>query len=204
METITNYSSIKKIINANGGFITRKNINEHNIPSAFLSQYVKKNDLIKYDTGFYAEKSWIKDDYFVFQYKYPKLIFSFYAAAYLHGLGDYIPTYLEITGPKNYRPFPLPKEGVILHTDTRDSTYNLGIVEIETPFGNKVKTYDMEKTVCDFIRNRGRIDVESFVKCLRAYYKRKNKNLHNLLIYSKIMKIEEDVRHVMELIANEN
>lgn len=204
METISNYSIIRKIISDNGGFITRKNINEHNIPSAFLSQFVKKNNLVKHDTGFYAKKDWIKDDYFVFQYEYPKLVYSFYAAAYLHGLGDYNPVFLEVTGPKNYRPFPLPREGVILHTDTRDNTYGLGIVEIETAFGNKVRVYDMEKTVCDFIRNRSRIDVELFVKCLRTYYKRKDKNLHNLLTYARIMKIEEDVRHIMELIANEN
>lgn len=204
METISNYSIIRKIISDNGGFITRKNINEHNIPSAFLSQFVKKNNLVKHDTGFYAKKDWIKDDYFVFQYEYPKLVYSFYAAAYLHGLGDYNPVFLEVTGPKNYRPFPLPREGVILHTDTRDNTYSLGIVEIETAFGNKVRVYDMEKTVCDFIRNRSRIDAELFVKCLRTYYKRKDKNLHNLLIYARIMKIEEDVHHIMELIANED
>jgi hypothetical protein len=127
-----------------------------------------------------------------------------YCAAYLHGLSDYNPTFLEVTGPKNYRPFPLPKDGIVLHTDTKDDTYKLGIIEIDTAFGNKVKVYDMEKTVCDFIKNRSKIDAESFTKLLRAYTKRKDKNLHNLYIYSKAMNIMDEVHYIMGLIINED
>ena len=58
----------------NKGYITRKDINENGIPSFFLYDYVKKNKLIKYGTGFYARNDWIKDDYFIFQYLYPKYI----------------------------------------------------------------------------------------------------------------------------------
>lgn len=204
MKMKTKYMIIEGIININGGYITRKDINKHNVPSAFLSEYVKKNNLVKYGTGFYAREDWVKDDYFVFQYEYPKLIYSFYSAQYLHGLGDFLPPYLEVTGPKNYRPFLLPKKGVVLHTDTRDGTYELGIVEIETMLGNKVRVYDKEKTVCDFIRNRNKIDAESFAKCINYYKKRKDKNINALMKNAKIMKIEAQVNSLMMVILNED
>jgi len=204
METKTKFDIITDIININKGYITRKDINKHNISSMFLSLYVKRNNLIKYGSGFYARKDWIKDDYLILQYQYPKLIYSFYSAAYIHKLGDYIPFNIEVTAPKNYRPFSLPRKGIVLHTDTRDSTYNLGIIEIKNIFGNTIKVYNLEKTICDFIRYRNKIDSESFIKCINYYKNRKDKNRHNLMRYAKIMKIEDKVYNLMEVILNED
>ena len=202
--SMTNFEKIEKIIEINGGYITGKDIKSKNIPTAIFSEYIKKYKLVKHSPGFYSTENWMRDDYLIFQYQYPKFIYSFYGAAFLHRLGDYIPTHLEVTGPKNYRPFSLPKKGVIVHTDTREVTYNLGISEIETAFGNKVKVYDLEKTVCDFIRNREKLDSESFIKCVTWYRKRKDKNVNRLAQYSKIMKIEDKVNNLMEVLLNED
>ena len=204
MIAMTNLEYIEKIINLNKGYITRKDINENGIPSFFLYDYVKKNKLIKYGTGFYARNDWIKDDYFIFQYLYPKYIFSLYSAVYIHGLGDYNPPFLEVTGPKNYRPFPLPKNGIIVHTDTLKETYFIGITEVETIFGNKIKVYDIDKTVCDFIKKRKKIDSESFVKFINRYKKRIDKNVNNLMKYAKIMGIEDEAFSLMEVLLNED
>lgn len=202
--SMTNFDKLNKIINSNGGYITGKNVKEAHIPTAIFSQFIKKYNLIKQCPGFYSLTDWIRDDYFIFQYQYPKLIYSFYLAAYLHGLSDYCPTFIEVTAPKNYRPFPLPRSGVILHTDTRDETYNLGVSEVVTSFGNKIRVYDIEKTVCDFIRNREKLDSESFVKCVTWYKRRKDKNINKLFQYANIMKIKDKVMSIMEVILNED
>lgn len=202
--SMTNFDRISKIIKTNGGYITGCDIKMANISSAVLSEYVRKFCLIKQCPGFYSLPEWIRDEYFIFQYQYPRLVYSFYSASYLNRLTDYAPPYLEVTAPKNYRPFSLPKEGTSLHTDTKDKTYNLGISVIETTLGNKVRVYDIEKTVCDFIKNREKLDVESFVKCVTWYKKRKDKDIKRLFQYAKIMKIEDKVRDLMEVILNEN
>ena len=204
MKEMTKYDAIQTILERNGGYVTRDDINKNDIPSAMLYEFVNKHGLIKHATGFYAKADWNKDDYLVFQYLYPKLVYSFYGAQYLNELGDFLPPFLEVTAPKNYRPFPLPREGVVLHTDTKDSTYSLGITEVETMFGNKVRVYDKEKTVCDFIKNRSKIDSESFVKCLHYYKKRRDKNISRLMEYARIMKIEKEVFSLMEVILNED
>ena len=74
----------------------------------------------------------------------------------------------------------------------------------ETIFGNKIKVYDIEKTVCDFIKNRKKIDSESFVKCINRYKKRIDKNVNNLMKYAKIMGIEDEVFSLMEILLNED
>ena len=200
--TMTNSELIQITIKNNGGYITRRDINKLGIPSAILSRYVKENGLIRHCIGFYSEKNWITDDFLVFQYQYPKFVYSWYSAAYLNGLGDFLPPFLEVTGPKNYRPFEFPKNGIILHTDSRDDIYQLGIIKVNTPFSNKVRCYDLEKTVCDFIRNRNKIENESFVKCINWYNNRNDKNINKLMKYAKAMKIENKVNSIMELILN--
>jgi len=40
----------------------------------------------------------------------------------------------------------------------KDELYEIGITEMKTPYGNKVKVYDLERTICDIIKNRKRLD----------------------------------------------
>jgi len=82
-------NAIREIIEANRGFVTRKDIDARGIPSVYLSRYVRKFGLRRIARGFYAEEGWIVDPYLVFQYAYPKFIYSFGSAVYLHGLGAF-------------------------------------------------------------------------------------------------------------------
>ena len=196
----TNEKKLEKMLNANSGYITRKQVDTHKIPSWFLTDLVRKQGLVKIDKGFYAQEQWIRDDYLVFQYKYPKFIFSYVSALFLHGLTDQLPDYFEVTGPKNYRPFS-PNPSVAIHTD---STYKLGICKIKTSLGHLVECYDMERTLCDIIKNSQKIDAEIYGKALKLYAKSKNKNTHNLLRYAQALKIESKVAELMTVVLNED
>ena len=193
---------IINIVNKNNGFVTRKDINRSGIPSIYLSRFVAKHHFKQIVRGFYANEEWIVDPYVVFQYTYPQFVYSFISAIFLHGLGDILPNYLEVTGPLNYRPMPNPRNDVITHTDTVEETYNLGIVDVVTVFGNKVRVYDKEKTICDLIKNKEKVEFEIYVKALNNYAKSKDKNINKLVEYARIMKIESKVLNQMEVILN--
>lgn len=195
-------NKIKKMIIANKGYITRKNIDEARISSIYLSRYVKKYSLKQIVRGFYAVNDWIIDQYLVFQYTYPRFIYSFNTAIYLHSLGDILPNYLEVTGPLNYRPMAKKQDGVITHTDINYGSYNLGIIEVQTNLGNSVKVYDKEKTICDIIKHKDKMDFEVYVKALVRYAKSSDKNINKLIECARIMKIEDKVRTQMEVILN--
>lgn len=200
---VTNEQKLKNMLRMNKGFITRKQVDSHKIPSWFLTDFVRRQGLVKIDKGFYAQEQWIRDDYLVFQYKYPKFIFSHVSALFLHGLTDHLPDYFEVTGPKNYRPFS-PNPSVAIHTDSRDETYRLGICKIKTSLGHLVECYDTERTLCDIIKNSRKIDAEIYGKALRLYAKSKDKNTRNLLHYAQILKIENKVAELMTVVLNED
>lgn len=196
--------TIKSILEKNKGFITRKDIDTYKIPSIYLSRFSKKYNLRQIARGFYADEDWIVDPYVVFQYTYPRFIYSFNSAIFLHNLGDFMPSYLEVTGPFNYRPMSSYREDVVTHTDTVEESYNLGIIEIHTSLGNVIKVYDREKTICDIIKHKDKIEFEVYAKAINNYSKSKDKDLNKLMEYARIMKIENKVRNQMEVILNGN
>ena len=69
-----------------------------------------------------------------------------------------------------------------------------------SPFGMKIKVYDIERTICDIIKNKNKVDGEIFSKALKEYARSKNKNLSKLTKYAKIMKIEKKVSEYMEVL----
>lgn len=203
MQEKTNISQLQDILKKNKGYITRRHLDEKEIPSWFLTDFVRKNKLEKIAAGFYAVQNWFADDFFVFQYKYPKFIFSYESALYLLNLTDRLPHAFEVTGPQNYRPFS-PKENIaIAHTDSKKETYELGIEKIETNLGNTVLSYNAEKTLCDLIRNSEKIDSEIYTKALRNYANLKSKNKERLFEYAKIMGIQKKVDDTMMVVLNE-
>ena len=42
--------------------------------------------------------------------------------------------------------------------------YDIGIVEVETAYGNKVKAYSLERVLCDFLVHKNEIVSEDYLK----------------------------------------
>ena len=203
MKEMKNNQIIEEIYQENQGFITRREIDERKIPSWFLSSFVKKNGLKKIAPGFYSAPDFAVDDYWLLQTRYPKYIFSGMSALYLHHLTDKIPESIYVTGPQGYHPSRKPLPLLVIQNISKEEIYSLGIEEVPTMFGNRVKAYDKERTICDLIKYRDRYDGETFVKAMKAYAAG-NPNQRKLFRYAKAMKMEKAVFEMMEVVANDD
>ena len=97
---------------------------------------------------------------FVLQKRYAKIVFSGETALYLHGLIDREYSEISVTVPPLFNRTRLCEQGIIVHQD-KTEVYELGIMELETSFGNKIRTYDKEKCICDMLRRRN-MEVQHF------------------------------------------
>ena len=201
MKDNTNYSKLERIFKTNGDYITREDVDDANISSWFLSDFVKKNNLNKIAPGFYASDNFIVDDYFILQRRYPKYIYAGLSALYLLGLTDKIPTDIEVSAPQNYHPSRNKIDSLIVHKLSSINVYELGVKEVKTMFGNIVKTYDEERTICDVIKYRDKYESETFIKAVKFYVKNHN-NQSKLFKYAKELGVEKKVYEVMEVVAN--
>ena len=80
--------------------------------------------------------------------------------------------------------------------------YELGLIEIETPLGNKVRAYDKERCICDIIRSKKRMDSELVKYSVREYVKRKDKDLIKLSKYADAMGIKDEVMNYVEVFCD--
>lgn len=194
-----NYDKILKIVEKNNGYITTSQTVKNGINTCFLTNLVKKGILIRISKGYYGLPEYIDDEYYKIISKSKNARFSLATALYLHNLSDRTPLKYNITLPYDYSG-SLQKENNVIINFVKRELLDLGVQEIVSPFGMKVKVYDVEKTICDIIKNRNKMDSEIFSKALKEYAKRKNKNLKLLMKYARKMNIEEKVSDYMEVL----
>ena len=193
----SNIEIIQKLMERNNGYITAKELKDFDISRNYLSIMTKKNMIEKVAKGIYIDSAKIEDVYYVLSVSTPKVIYSHMTALYFHNLSIKAPdSSFDITVTKKYNNPKLKKHNVF-YVD--DKFYDVGITEVETPQGNKVKAYDIERCICDIIRSRKRMDLEHIKYSIRSYIKRKDKNINKLSKYAEKLGIKEEVMNYIEI-----
>ena len=196
---MTEEKKILEIVEKNGGFITTKEVIEKGINDMALTRLTNNGVLERISRGYYGVVGCIEDDFYRIQSKSKNSVYSLATALYLHNLSDRTPLVLNITVPYNYNGTLRHEKGVNLNFVSRD-ILNLGIVEINSPFGMQIRVYDIEKTICDIIKYRSKMDAEIFSNALKEYVKLKGRDLRKLIGYAKEMKIEKKVMDCLEIL----
>ena len=182
---------IKELMKKNNGYITSKELDMFDIHRMYLSIMQEKGLIEKVASGIYIDTNKIEDNYYVFGLSMPNAIFSHMTALYFHGLSIKTPNDVyDLTVKRSYNSIHLRKHNVF-YVD--NDIYELGLTEIETPMGNKVKVYDIERCICDIIRSKNRMDMELIEHSVSEYIKRKDKDLAKLSLYASKLGIKESV-----------
>ena len=193
------YLRILKIVEQNNGYVTTKEVVKNGINKIFLTNMVKNGTLVRISRGYYGLPNYIEDEYYKIASKSKNARFSMATALYLHDLSDRTPLVYNVTLPFGYSGVLQKEKNVILNFVKRE-LLDLGVIEMISPFGMKIKVYDVERTICDIIKNKNKIDAEIFSKALKDYAKSKNKNLSKLTKYAKSMNVEKKVSEYMEVL----
>lgn len=187
----SNIEIIQKIMEYNNGYVTTSDVENFNISRNYLSIMKKKGMIEKVAKGFYIDSKKIEDVYYVLSVSTPKIIYSHMTALYFHNLSIKAPdNSYDITVTKKYNNPKLKKHNVF-YVD--DKYYDVGLIEIATPQGNKVKAYDIERCICDIIRSKKRMDLEHVKYSVKEYLKRKDNDLIKLSKYADMFDIKEEV-----------
>lgn len=187
----SNMEIIIELMNNNNGYITSKLITSLGIHRMYLSILQKEKVIEKVANGVYMDVNKLEDSYYVFSISTPNVVFSHMMALYFYGLSIKAPTeQYDITVYNNYFNYKIKNHNVFY---VSKDIYNLGLTEIETPAGNKVKSYDIERSICDIIRSKKRMDIEHMKYSVKEYLKRKDKDLIKLSDYAEKMSIKEEV-----------
>ncbi len=193
----SNIEIIKELMKKNNGYITSKELDMFDIHRMYLSIMKEKGLIEKVAPGIYIDTNKIEDNYYIFSLSMPNAIYSHMTALYFHGLSIKEPNDVyDITVKRSYNSKHLKKHNVF-YVD--NDIYELGLTEIETPMGNKVKVYDIERCICDIIRSKNRMNFEHVKHSVREYVKRKDKDLFKLSLYAEKLGVKEAVMDYVDM-----
>ena len=132
----------------------------------------------------YAMEDGLADDVAALLSRSDRMILSHESALYLNGLAEGAPGETVVTIPSNRR---LSSSALALcrcHY-VRPELHGLGATIRKTSFGNEVRCYDAERTVCDVFRARNRMDSETVVATFRNYAVSPDRDLPKLARYAR-------------------
>jgi predicted transcriptional regulator of viral defense system len=168
---------INELLDNGNGLVLTASATKAGIPRAYLSKLVKQGILEHTERGVYIRSGGIDDQLYSLQQSAKKIIYSHETALFFHGLIDRTPVIYSITVPSGYKPSEKLKEGCKIYFIKTD-LINIGLTKVSSGMGHSITIYNMERTICDTVRSRNKLDTQIFTDTLRRYASRKDKNLN--------------------------
>ena len=132
----------------------------------------------------------------------PQGIVCVESALFHYGYSDFAPRKWSIAVPRSVSRAKLDVDALPVQTYfVQRDLYELGKTTGDFD-GVILPVYDRERTICDCFKYRSRLDNELFSKALNAYANDPQKNLSNLSVYAKKLRVYKKVIELMEVLLN--
>lgn len=196
---MTNKEKIKELLEASpDGTITAEQVTAAGMHRSILQEFVENGELYRFGRGLYVRTSVWEDDFYLLQRKYGRGIYSHDTALYLLGYSDRTPAQYTMTFPKGYNSPSLKQENINIKRVVSQN-YSFGVIELQSPCGNPICVYDLERTLCDILRGSGS-DVQIVGEAMKRYAASKDKNIHKLMQYADQLRVKPKVLRYMEVL----
>lgn len=189
-EKVLNILNEKKIITTN-------ELTKLNIPNVVLTRLIEKKKIERSKRGIYVLPNSFGDEYYTLLYGINDATYSYFTALYFHNLCERVPLKYDVTVKRNYGGTLIKNENVNLHY-VDESILDLGRTKVKSPQGQEIVCYDIERCLCDLIKDKDNLYFEYVKYAFVKYYREEKHDTFKLYKYAKLMKIEKQVHEFME------
>jgi predicted transcriptional regulator of viral defense system len=190
---------IRNILEGQNGILLTSDLGKYGVSRTYLSILESNGEIQRISRGVYSASGKIVDEMAGIQARYKGAIFSHETAAYLLDLTDRTPLFYSVTVPAGYNATPLKASGARVFFVNR-GIYPLGLITVKSPHGNDIKTFNLERTICDLLRSRNQIDIQQINESMRRYVGKKDRNIDLLHTYARQFSIQKIVREYIEVL----
>jgi len=181
------------------GLLTYKKMIEAGITKRQIKAFEKYKVLSKVAKGIYYHKDYLEDKMRVYQKTNSHLIYSHGTSAYLLGMTDRYPRKYSVTTYASNHPKIANEVDLFF---IKKELLDLGKTEVINNAGNIVMIYDKERTVCDVIRHKDKIELQVYSEVLQNYFNSKV-NLNKLTKYANALGIKDKVSEIVYLMMKQ-
>lgn len=178
--------------------ITVKDMTAAGIWRGEVKTFVDQQALVRCGRGLYVKQEAWPDDLYLLQQRYPRGIFSHDTALYLLGYSDRYPLKYTMTFPKGYNSASLKNENLKV-VRVIENNYDQGIIEAESGFGNKLRVYNLERTLCDIVRGKG-CEIQVVLDAMKRYAADSSNNINQLMNYARQLHVVTKIMRYMQVL----
>jgi predicted transcriptional regulator of viral defense system len=179
--------------------ISTARVTELGFSRTLLTNYVKNGLLERSKQGIYILPNEIYDDMYMLMSRSKWLVFSHDTALFLHGLSERTPFSHSVTIPSNAAlPNSIKRECNCYYI--KPELYKIGLTFKKTTFGNEVRCYNLERTICDILRSRNRLDEETVLSAIKNYASYEKKDLNLLSVYAQQFNVQNELKKYLEVL----
>lgn len=186
-------------IKSNKNMITTSQVIELGFTRAILSWYVKQGLLEREHQGVYILPNSIHNDMYTLMLKSSKIIFSHDTALFLNGLSERTPFTHSVTIPSNTKLSNFLREECVCYY-IKPELHQVGVIKKKNTLGNEVRCYNAERTICDLLRSRNRLDEETVISAIKNYAVSLEKDLNLLAVYASQFGVEKLLKTYMQVL----
>jgi predicted transcriptional regulator of viral defense system len=190
---------IDKLRHENNGILRTCDAVSAGLSRTTLSLLVKDGKLERIAHGQYILPNDMPDELYILQQRSKKIVFSHETALFLHDMAERTPIFHSLTIPSNRKLSPALSNDLKVYY-VKPGLYDLGICSIESKMGNEVKAYSVERTICDVLRSRNRMDNQVFAEAIKNYAAWKNKDWNKLRDYAEAFHVTKLLRQYLEVL----
>lgn len=194
---------VKEVIIRKGGIAKSADFVASGIRAVDVIKLCNAGFLARVRHGYYelADKSSVSEEQLLATL-IPKGVVCVESALFHYGYSDFAPRKWSIAIPRSMSRTKLNVNVLALKPYyIQSELYELGKTTDE--FGGvTLPVYDRERTICDCFKYRSKLDNEIFNKALNAYVNDSKKNLKNLSVYAKKLRVYKKVTELMEVLLN--
>lgn len=192
-------SIILEEIKKNNNMITTAQAVELGFSRYLLSKYEKEGLLERERQGVYILPDSVHDDMYTLMLRSRKIIFSHDTALFLNGLSERTPFVHSVTIPNNTRVSKVIREECTCYY-IKPELHQIGAITRKTTLGNVVRCYNAERTICDLLRSRNRLDEETVISAIKNYAASSDKDLNLLAVYASQFGVDRKLKRYMEVL----
>ena len=196
---MTDTEKVYKLLSQGNGMLIASHAALAGIYRQQLAMLVKKGVLERAERGIYVNPGGLDDALYWMQQRAKMIIYSHETALFLHRITDRTPIRYSITVPSSYKTSEALKRSCKIYY-IKQELIGLGKIEKPSGMGHPIVTYDMERTLCDVIRSRNKIDGQIVIEALKRYSQSESKDLHRLYVYAGKFGIEKILHHYLEVL----
>lgn len=182
----------------NNGVITYNDIKQMGIDKKVIARLLANKQIERAEKGIYILPETMGDEYFNKIYG-KNAVYSHITALYFHNLCNRVPMIYDITVTKKYYGILDNDEKVLLHKVDRE-LLDLGKMKIKSPQGQVIDAYDIERCLCDCLKDKNTIASEYIKEAFNIYFKEMKKDTFKIIKYAKKLGIEKEMHDYLEVL----